>query len=134
MIHDGANTSAPIFSSGSTYNRTTCPNGAWTGTAGFFSQWNDFTSTDASGCLTFRFTSDGSGERAGWAASIACSPIPTCPVIPVSPTVMNITTESADVSWTAPAPAPANGYEWAVTTSATPPASGTPFAGTVLLP
>ncbi|MBS1765402.1 MAG: fibronectin type III domain-containing protein, partial [Bacteroidetes bacterium] len=37
---------------------------------------------------------------------------------------------TANVSWTAPSPAPANGYEYAVTTSSTPPASGTAFAGT----
>ena len=30
------------------------------------------TSTDASGCLTLRFCSDGSGTRSGWAATISC--------------------------------------------------------------
>lgn len=33
-----------------------------------------YTSTDASGCLTFRFTSDGSVTRAGWSATLSCVP------------------------------------------------------------
>ncbi len=33
-----------------------------------------FTSTDASGCLTFRFRSDGSVTRAGWSAVLSCVP------------------------------------------------------------
>ncbi|MCD2259266.1 T9SS type A sorting domain-containing protein [Psychroserpens luteolus] len=35
-------------------------------------------STDASGCLTFVFTSDGSVTRDGWEAAITCGPPPTC--------------------------------------------------------
>src|SRR5690606_20096980 len=33
-----------------------------------------YTSTDASGCLTFRFTSDGSITRPGWSATMQCVP------------------------------------------------------------
>lgn len=33
---------------------------------------NTITSTDPSGCLTFRFVSDGSVQLAGWAASLSC--------------------------------------------------------------
>jgi len=33
-----------------------------------------YTSTDASGCLTFRFTADGSINRAGWDATLQCVP------------------------------------------------------------
>lgn len=33
-----------------------------------------YTSTDASGCLTFRFTSDGSVTRPGWSATLQCVP------------------------------------------------------------
>ena len=40
------------------------------------------------------------------------------------------TATTANISWTAPNPAPSNGYEYAVSTSATPPVSGTAFAGT----
>ncbi|MBS1763490.1 MAG: fibronectin type III domain-containing protein, partial [Bacteroidetes bacterium] len=54
---------------------------------------------------------------------LSCYP-PTAPVgTPTSATMANI-------SWTAASPAPSNGYEYAVTTSSTPPASGTAFAGT----
>ncbi len=40
-----------------------------------------------------------------------------------------ITSSTASHSWVAPSPAPSVGYEWAVNTSATPPASGTFTAG-----
>ncbi|HQO86532.1 MAG TPA: fibronectin type III domain-containing protein, partial [Bacteroidia bacterium] len=40
------------------------------------------------------------------------------------------TTTTANISWTAPLTPPSNGYEYAVTTSAVPPPSGTAFAGT----
>ncbi len=33
-----------------------------------------YTSTDASGCLTFRFVSDGSANRSGWDATLQCVP------------------------------------------------------------
>ena len=45
-----------------------------------------------------------------------------CP-LPQLPIISNITSNSADISW--PSVSGAVGYEWAVTTSATPPASGT---------
>ena len=54
---------------------------------------------------------------------------PTC-FEPTALTVGSITTSSANVSWTAPIPTPGVGYEYAVTTSATPPASGTSVTGT----
>jgi hypothetical protein len=49
---------------------------------------------------------------------------PSC-VPPITPVATAITTTTATVSWTAALPAPSVGYQWAVTTSATPPASGT---------
>ncbi len=56
--------------------------------------------------------------------------IPSC----VEPTVLvyaNIASSGADISWTAPATAPANGYEYVVSTSATlPTAAGTGVANT----
>ena len=54
---------------------------------------------------------------------------PSC-LPPTSPIITVTSTTSADLSWTAPSPAPAVGYEYAVTTSSTPPVSGTPIAGT----
>jgi uncharacterized protein (DUF433 family) len=58
-----------------------------------------FTSTDASGCLTFVFNSDGSGTRAGWDATITCTPPPTCPQ-PSALTATNLTSTTADLAWT----------------------------------
>jgi hypothetical protein len=54
---------------------------------------------------------------------------PSC-LPPSALTNSAITTTSANHNWTAPTPAPSVGYEWAVTTSATPPASGTAVTGT----
>lgn len=56
--------------------------------------------------------------------NINIAPPPACSA-PSAPVVSNVTGTTANLSWTAAIPAPANGYEWAVTTSATPPASGT---------
>ena len=58
-----------------------------------------FTSTDASGCLTFRFRSDGSVNMAGWVANVTCSAAPTC-ATPTTLTATNITTNSAVLGWT----------------------------------
>src|SRR5690554_7719935 len=57
-IYDGSSTGAPSL-------------GNYTGTAGpgFVSA----TASNASGCLTFLFTSDVSGTRTGWAANIGCA-------------------------------------------------------------
>ena len=71
MIYDGPDATAPLFDSGSTYNRTTCPNGAWTGTTTYVP--TTFTSSHLSGALTFVFTSDGSVTKAGWDATITCN-------------------------------------------------------------
>ncbi|HCI57920.1 MAG TPA: hypothetical protein DFH96_03985, partial [Bacteroidetes bacterium] len=49
---------------------------------------------------------------------------------PLSPIGTATTATTANINWTAPSPVPSNGYEYAVTTSATPPGSGTAFGGT----
>ncbi len=55
-------------------------------------------------------------------------PAPTC--FPPSALINTLTSStSATHSWSAASPAPGVGYEWAVTTSATPPASGTATTG-----
>lgn len=54
---------------------------------------------------------------------------PSC-LPPSALIISNITNNSANIAWTAPSPAPGVGYEWAVTTSATPPASGAQIAAT----
>src|SRR5690554_27606 len=58
-IYDGNSTGASLLG---TYSGTTIP-GAITATT-----------SNPSGCLTFRFTSDGSVAYSGWAASISCVP------------------------------------------------------------
>ena len=57
-----------------------------------------FTSTDLTGCLTFRFISDSSVNNPGWVTDITCAPLPTC----LSPTLITVTPTSfseATVSW-----------------------------------
>jgi len=58
-IYNGPTTASPVL-------------GSYSGTA----NPGAITSTDASGCLTVRFTSDGSVVRAGWTANIICGPPP----------------------------------------------------------
>lgn len=58
-IYDGNSVGAPLIG---TYTGTTSP--------------GTITATSATGCLTFRFTSDGSVNYAGWAAAISCVPPP----------------------------------------------------------
>ncbi len=57
-------------------------------------------------------------------------PAPPACSAPFSPSGTPLTLTSASVSWTAPMTAPSDGYEYAVTTSATPPASGTATTST----
>ncbi|WP_417290090.1 choice-of-anchor J domain-containing protein [Corallibacter sp.] len=73
-IYDGADTSAP------TINPTTGTIWCWdrddttpSGTGDL--QGMTISSTDASGCLTFVFTSDGSVTREGWEATVGCAPL-----------------------------------------------------------
>jgi hypothetical protein len=57
-----------------------------------------FVSSDSSGCLTFRFRSDGSVNKPGWVASVSCGII-TCPA-PNALTTSGITTNSINLNWT----------------------------------
>jgi len=58
-----------------------------------------FTSSDTSGCLTFRFRSDNSGVRAGWVADVTCSPPISC-ARPTTITASAITANSVNLGWT----------------------------------
>lgn len=59
-IYNGSSTAAPLL-------------GTFSGTA------NPGTFTATSGCLTLRFSSDGSFNYSGWAATISCVPCPSSP-------------------------------------------------------
>ncbi|HCI58632.1 MAG TPA: hypothetical protein DFH96_07595, partial [Bacteroidetes bacterium] len=80
--------------------------------------------------LVFEWRNDGSGGSQPPAAvdNISLS-IPSCQS-PTAPLGSPTTATTANISWTAASPIPSNGYEYAVTTSAVPPPSGTAFAGT----
>lgn len=58
-----------------------------------------FTSTNANGCLTFRFRSDGTAIRDGWIALVTCQSLPTC-LRPTNVTINNVTNTSATLNWT----------------------------------
>ncbi|WP_417873377.1 choice-of-anchor J domain-containing protein [Xanthomarina gelatinilytica] len=80
-IFDGSDNTATPITPGSlgigvdTNTTGFCWEGAGDGTADLTGQV--ITSTDPSGCLTFTFTSDGSGQYAGWDATVSCATIGT---------------------------------------------------------
>ena len=80
-VYNGADATAVNIESN--YSGTTAP--------------GPYTSTDASGCLTFVFTSDGFVTKAGWDADVTCAPPPACPVPNgLSATPTNV---SVELSW-----------------------------------
>ena len=107
-VYDGNSAAAPLLG---TYSGTTLPPA--------------ITASSINGCLTFVFTSDGSGTRAGWTADVTCAPAPTCPK-PTVVTVSTITSNSAQVSWTNNAPS-ATSFEviWLPAGSPAPTAAST---------
>ncbi|NNT70710.1 T9SS type A sorting domain-containing protein [Flavobacterium sp. IMCC34852] len=58
-----------------------------------------FTSSNASGCLTFRFRSDNAVNRAGWVANVTCTSPPACPQ-PFSLALTNVTPSGTTLTWT----------------------------------
>lgn len=112
-IYDGPDANAPLIG---TYAGTAVP--------------PMYTSTDASGCLTFVFHSDGSVTRDGWVANILCGPPPTC-LSPTNLAVNNITQDGAEFTWTDNNnPAPANGWSVVIVPQGEDPATGTPVTVT----
>ena len=57
-----------------------------------------FESAAPGGCITFVFTSDGSGVRPGWDATVTCGPPPTCPK-PKNLAASNPTSNSVQLTW-----------------------------------
>lgn len=58
-----------------------------------------FRATNGAGAITIRFTSDGSGQPAGWVASYTCAAPPSC-LEPSALMATNITDTMASLSWT----------------------------------
>ncbi len=58
-----------------------------------------FASSDATGALTFKFTSDNVGTSSGWDATIICEPMPACPIEPNNISISNLTYNSAKINW-----------------------------------
>lgn len=77
----------------------------------------NYFSTDPSACGSIS-----SGETEDYTVIVTPA---LCPGIPTSIVISAITQTSATLSWTASSPAPANGYQYYVTTSATPPSGST---------
>lgn len=75
-IYDGTSTAAQQISSGNPASNI--PGGL---AGAFWGSTNpgNFTATNTSGCLTFRFRSDASVTQAGWIANVICSPASACP-------------------------------------------------------
>src|SRR5690606_13654250 len=105
-VFDGDSVDAPLIPStnGPGNGQLSVP-GAYWGTA----IPGPFEATSASGCLTFRFLSDGVVNNPGWTANVICSPPPSCPK-PSAVTVTNTTAFETTVSWTPVGPA----TEWMV--------------------
>ncbi len=91
-----------------------------------------FMSTDATGCLTFVFLSDGVIEMTGWVADVTCAPPPACPA-PSDLVLDGVTDVSAIVSWTENGTATSWDAELVdITAGGTP--TGTPTATGVMNP
>ena len=80
--------------------------------------------------LVFEWRNDGSGgTQPPMAIDNVNLSIPSC-VIPTALAVNIVTANSATISWTAPTPAPASGYQYYVSTTNTAPVQTTPPTGT----
>lgn len=95
-VFDGNSTSSPQIPSANPAGNTpgAIPGGYWGSVIP-----GPFTSTDASGALTFRFRSDGSVNNPGWIANVSCAPPPNC-ATPSALVGSNPTINSVDLAWT----------------------------------
>ena len=94
-VFDGASITSPQIASTNAAANVPggLPGGFWGATIP-----GPFTSTDPSGCLTFRFRSDSSFNNPGWLANVTCDAMATCPS-PTLVTVIPTSFTSATVSW-----------------------------------
>lgn len=130
LIYDGPDTSAPLIDSGFVPTGGALSAGAWHGspTQDFTANGETFVSSHPSGALTFVFTSDGSGTRAGWEASVVCGPPPSCNA-PENLTIDSITSDEAQLSWDAvDNVADTDAYTWFVFEEGQDPEIDTPLA------
>lgn len=79
-VYDGISTTSPLIG---IYTGTTIP--------------TVITATNTTGCLTFRFKSNGSITNPGWASDITCAPQPC--LVPTNLSLSNITNTSVILSW-----------------------------------
>jgi hypothetical protein len=93
-VYDGPTTSSPLIGSANPGTNSGYPAGGWYGNA----IPGPFTSTDLSGCLTFRFRSDDSFPLTGWTAGVTCATPPACRV-PTGTSMSGISATGATVSW-----------------------------------
>ena len=102
-VYDGNSTAAPQISSGNGggFGPVTLPGGFWGNLNANLP--GPFEGTSASGCITFRFVSDGIINNPGWTANIVCQPFPSCPK-PTNITANAISSSSILVNWTNNAP------------------------------
>ena len=102
-VYDGNSTAAPQIASanGPGFGTVLIPGAYWGTTIP-----GPFEATGTSGCLTFRFVSDGVLNNPGWTANIVCQPYPTCRK-PTNITSNAISPTSVTVSWTNNAPSAA---------------------------
>lgn len=105
-VFNGDTTSAPQISSGNLASNV--PGGL---AGGFWGTTipGPFLANNSSGCLTFKFVSDGTSNKTGWNATVSCGAPATCQM-PNSLSTNTIGFSSANVTWTGPS----NANQWEV--------------------
>ncbi|MEN8899607.1 MAG: fibronectin type III domain-containing protein, partial [Nonlabens sp.] len=94
-IYDGPDATFPIITTPNGDNEWCWDDGSGTGDLTL----ETLIGTSTSGCLTFVWSSDGSGQRDGWEANVTCAPPPACPDVNTL-TATQISSSSAVLAWT----------------------------------
>ena len=105
-VFNGNSISAPQISSGNLASNV--PGGL---AGGFWGTTipGPFVANNTSGCLTFKFVSDGIANKPGWNAIVNCGPPATCQ-LPLSLTSSAVTFTTANLAWNGPS----NAAQWEV--------------------